>query len=230
MASNNDILVIIPCTCEAGTLPLYKKQLSEAQIDFQIETLGPPPPLGWGLATGVQYFRDWATRFANYERLVVTDAFDVTFFGTREDVISNIPMDYVLQAAEKNCYPDYAEAQRIGELYPDRGEHRFVNGGMTAGTPKAIYEWADAIEKHPDFLPHALNQWFFNRRLADGSDLCHIDHTTKLFYCLFGGYSELDFIKGKPINTTYGTRPSFIHANGCAGTEGMWAAYNRSIA
>lgn len=223
----NDLLVITACTGETGTLSLYRRQLADANIDFYVEPLEPFFATDFGAT--LTRFRNWSTKFAEYERLVFSDGFDVLFYGTREDVISKIPMDHVLMAAEKNCYPDSSIAQSIIDRYPDRGPHCFANGGLLAGTPKAIYEWSDNLEKHPLYLPCLINQGFYNTLLAEGSDLCRLDYTTSLLYCLYPVYAELEFEKGLPVNTLYGTHPHFLHANGRCPVDEMLQKYERSL-
>src|SRR5208283_6164984 len=97
---------------------------------------------------------------------------------------------------------------------PDSGPWRYANGGLVCGTPQSFIDWADKAEIHPAFNPAIFDQQFLNERLADGSDLCSIDHRTELFFCLYLGYPELDFEKGIPVNTLHGTHPNFLHRNG----------------
>jgi hypothetical protein len=177
--------------------------------------------LGWK----VQKFREFATSYSRFEKIVLSDAWDITFYGTKEDALSKIPDDHVLQAAEKNCYPDLSMAGSI----PDRGPWRFVNGGLTAGRPGIILRWLELLESHPLYNPGCLDQWFFNALLAEGSPLCNIDAETMLFFCLFGGYAELEFEKGLPVNTVYGTHPNFCHRNGGWSGDEMFGKYERSL-
>ena len=223
----NDLIVLTGASCVHGTMELYLRQLADAKIDVHVEDLS-KTDLGIGahMDYKIRYIRDLVGRFQHYERIVMTDAFDVTFYGSREDVIRKIPTDHILWGAEKNCYPDPSIAVRI----PDRGPWRFTNGGLVCGTPENFVKWCDAVESHPTLLSGYLDQQFMNILLSEESDLCHIDHRTELFFCLYCGYPELDFEKGLPVNTLYGTHPNWIHANGGSGTDGMWAAYNRSLA
>lgn len=223
----NDLLVISGATCEYGTLPLYRKQLADAGIEHYVEQLNPDDVGGSGgnLAYKVKMLRKWANQFSHYERLVFTDAFDVTFYGTKEELIKKVPIDYVLWAAEKNCYPELAIADRIAGDTP----WRYANGGCLCGSPQSVLDWCSAAESHPIYAPAALDQWFYNQLLMQGDPLIHIDSHTELFFCLFLGYSELEFEKGKPINTLCGTSPLFLHANGKWSQAEMWDKYEASL-
>ena len=223
----NDLIVLMGASEVHGTMTTYLRQLSEAEIEWRsVDVSDRPNQNGGGnLGYRVKIFRSLATQFAHYEKLIFSDAFDVTFYGSKEDVFKKIPKDYVLHAAEKNCYPDPSMAERITGRTP----WRFANGGLAAGTPQAFLEWCEAVETHPHYNPEMLDQQFLNERVAEGSPLCRIDSETKLFYCLFGGYDELDFASGMPINTACCTFPNFCHANGKWTADEMFARYERSL-
>ena len=224
----SDLLVVMGASCTAGSMPVYLKQLEDAKIDYYVKPLNPSDVGGSGgdLAYKVRTIREFANQFNYYERIVMTDAFDVTLFcDDRDRLIQRIPTDHVLWAAEKNCYPDPSIADKI----PDRGLHRFANGGMLCGSPASLLDWCARAEVHPMYVCNGLDQYFYNLLLSANDPLMVIDHQTELFFCLFRGYPELEFEKGYPVNTTYGTRPSFIHANGHAGTEGMWESHKKSL-
>lgn len=208
----NDLLVIIPATSERGFIRQYLKQLESAGIDYHVERVSeiPNAAAGGTHAYALDLYRRCAQTFGNYEKLVFSDAFDVLFYGTKQEVIDKIPVDYVLCAAERNCYPDPSLVSRITGNTP----WRFVNGGLTAGTPRSILDWVEKIEKHPFYYPVGLNQGFLNAVLAERNPLVHIDSTTELFYCLFGETNELEFVNGLPHNKICNTSPNFIHANG----------------
>lgn len=225
-----ELIVITPCTVIAGNLPRLTEQLAAAGVEHHIETLPPPPPLGWNLGTKVEFYKSLAVRFADYSYIVITDAFDVNFFGSSvEEIISRIPETHVLCAAEKNCYPDPSVGPSIIALHPDRVPHSFFNGGLTAATPANLMEWMLTAERHPKFIPAAIDQWFFNEWLAEGGDRTfEIDHSTSMFYCLYLGYDELDFVDGEPVNRTFDTWPLWIHSNGGWSSEEMWRKYEAS--
>lgn len=227
------LLVINPCTrtTNAGTLDLLTTQLDSASIQHHVEVISEGPPLGWGLGTKISLYRDLVNKFgADYENFVITDAFDVTFYGkSAEEVVSRIPTDRVLCAAEKNCYPDPSLAPRIKEYFPERFPHTYYNGGLTAGTPANILSWLERWECSHKYDPNAVDQWSANELLADGSILINIDYKTTLFYCLFSGYEELKFVAGRPVNTMHKTNPLFCHANGGWNPDEMFSKYEESL-
>lgn len=222
----SDLLVIMGATQEHGTMRLYMSQLAAAGIEYRVEDGSDKPNAnsGGNLGYRVNKFRELANRYSDCERLVISDAFDVTFYGTKEDVISKIPMDKLLHAGEKNCYPPEACSLPI----PDRGPHRYANGGLVAGTPENFLHWCCYTERHPLYNPECLDQYFLNLEVSEEVG-CIPDYRTELFFCLYGGYQELEFEKGIPVNTMYGTHPQFLHANGKWTTEDMFEKYRRSL-
>ena len=129
------------------------------------------------------------------------------------------PGDFVLQAAEKNCHPPECRGLNI----PNAGPWQFANGGLALGTSEAFLRWCDACEAHPKYAPGMIDQHFMNMCLADGYDCgWKIDSETRTFFCLYGGYDELRFDHGRPVNSFSGTRPLLIHANGGWPTEKLF--------
>lgn len=204
-----DLLVVMPnSTGELrGTMPLYLLQLEAAVIDYHIEPL---ESVDSTIASKLRYVRKMARQFWEYDSIVFTDAFDMQFFGHAEDVAWKAPLSGVVLAAERNCHPPECKSLNI----PDVGPWRYANGGGMAGDPQSLLEWCDGIDKHPLYRAEKIDQQLLNELIAEGSDLARIDSRTRLFFCLYGGYDELDFARGMPINMKYATRPHFIHANG----------------
>ena len=223
----NDLIVISAASCEKGFLSLYREQLAKAGIDFHLEDISGTviPPLGGNSAIKTASMIDLSQRFSRYKKIVFTDAFDFLFFGDRDELISKIPDDHVLWGAEKNCYPDAS----IAELIPDRGPHRFGNGGFLCGTPDAMIGWAEKLRSCDFYDGNVLDQQYLNIFLARDDEFVRIDWKTEIVFCLFGGYDELEFENGKPVNRMYNTRPSFIHANGGWDWKPMWERYTASL-
>jgi hypothetical protein len=172
--------------------------------------------MGGNLGFKVEHYRRMAKQFAKWDVLIFSDAFDVQFFGTKEEVLRKVPREGILCAAERNCYP---EPQAVIGTTP----WRFFNGGLAAGTPKAFLAWLDAIERHPTYDQKMLDQMWFNRRRAEESELVYLDTQTDLFYCLFLEQDDLQFQNGLPINTLCRTHPNFIHENGHWPSTHIWA-------
>ena len=223
----NDLIVISAASCEKGYLSLYREQLAKAGIDFHLEDISGTeiPALGGNSAIKTASMISLSQRFSHYKKIVFTDAFDFCFFGERDDVIAKIPDDYVLWGAEKNCYPDQTIAPRI----PDRGLHRYGNGGFLCGPPEAMIAWAEKLRERPGYHGNVLDQQYLNLYLSEEDDFVKIDHTTSICFCLFGGYEELQFEKGLPVNSTYGTHPNFVHFNGGWNPTEMFMKYERSL-
>ena len=218
---SKDLIVVLPAPYIRHSLNLYRWQLEQAGIDYVFVQPAEVGNLGGRLAVT----RRAAEHFSDYHFIICSDAFDVTFYGTKAEVMAKIPDHGVLQAGEKNCWPDVSLAERIKGSTP----WRFQNGGLSAGTPQSFLTWCDAVEGHADFNPEMCDQDFFNRRLAESSPLCRLDSRTDVFFCLYKGYEELQFDHGHPVNTLCGTRPNFIHANGTWEYGTMLARYLESI-
>jgi|SRR5208282_155138 len=205
----NDLIVIMwPVSGEKGLMPHYLKQLSAAEIDVHVE---PSEEFVNTLEAQIRAQRFLVNQFSEYQKVIFSDAFDVLFFGSKDEVLSKIPEETVVSAAERCCWPD---ASRVSE-YPGRTPWRFANGGLLAGTPKSILRWFDDLENHPLYPPTAgdFNQRLFNLLRLETPAMMPLDETTELFYCLPGEKNELGCEDGRPINRVCGTRPNFLHAN-----------------
>lgn len=223
-----DLIVIMGATEVHGTLPLYREQIFSAGIELKIIDCSDKPNINGGgnLGYRVALFRKYATEYSERKFIIFSDAFDVTFYGaSAKEIMLRMPREGLLHAAEKNCYPDKAIAERIAG-----GPWRFANGGLVAGSPKAYIEWCDFAESHPLYVPTMLDQQFLNILVAERSPFAKLDTLTRMFFCLYGGYDELQFENGKPVNALYGTRPLFVHANGKWTADEMFDRQKRSLA
>jgi hypothetical protein len=194
-------------------MQLNLTQQEAAGIECVVHPLTDIPTAGgipWKREYYIKRHSEIACRYADYERLVITNAWDVTFYGTPEDVIRKVPMDRVLVGAGRESWPDCS----IRDITPGITPWKFSNGGLTAGAPTNILAFADALEDHPKYEAGMWDQGMLNITLADRTAPFQLDCRTELFFCLFDGYPELDFERGLPVNTLCGTRPNFIHANG----------------
>ena len=205
-----DLIVTMAASSTQGTMPLYLEQLSAAGIPTWIETNnGFDMSAGGRLWMKIKGIRALAQQFeATHRFMIVSDAWDVTFWGDLNGVLERAPREFVLWAAEKNCYPDPQMAMTINQPRP----WAFANGGLSIGTPKAYLEWCEKAERHIYYHPQMLDQQFLNLQLSRNE--ISIDFATDLFFCLWGGYEELAFYNGKPYNTHCWTNPLFLHANG----------------
>lgn len=217
-----DIVVSTFVSKVDGMLAENVRRLSSQGITVNLESIHRPIA---DLGEKIDFIRLSANKFSDYEFLIVSDGWDVMFHGTKQDLMERIPRDRVLWAAEKNCWP-YVELEN---LVPDRGPWRFVNGGLMAGTPENFLSMCNLIEAHPRFERELVDQGFMSFLLAEGAEFFAIDSMTNLFFCLFKGYEELEFVKGRPHNTLHGTWPLFIHANGHWPADEMFQKYEASL-
>jgi len=210
---------------ESRTLALYLSQLDAAGIDHNCEHLTSFPGNGGSLQYKINGLRKRVVENLHYQKIVFTDGHDMTFWSSKEYVLSKIPDAGVLLGAERNCYPEPHLAPMI------RGRNHlpwaFVNAGWLAGTPESFLAWFDAIERHPQYDGVALDQGWFNRRLAENDPLINIDSATDLVYCFFGETPEIPDLQfdddGNPINTLTMTHPAWLHANGKWCSDHIWA-------
>jgi hypothetical protein len=227
----NDLLVIMYYSQPQWMMHSYLRQLADAGIDIHDEHT----PEFNGVCTmewTAKFRRKMATRFLDYDKIIFTCAFDMMFFGSKEDVLRKIPDEGVLIGAERNCYPDSSLANR----FPISNHHcwptpwHWVNGGAMAGRPENILKWLDGVEASPQYNPDALDQGVMNELWAAGSSLIPLDDRTELFYCLYKDQGDLDFDKGLPVNTLCNTRPNFLHFSGRWDTAETLKRLERSLA
>lgn len=214
----NEVIVVAGCTHRAGFLDEYEGQLSRAGVPFHLEHLDPLPSGANSISMQrrIKYFRAMASRFIEYKTIFITDAWDVLFFGSKQELIDKAPETFVV-SGERNCYPEAHMSDKIHGNTP----WKYVNNGMIAASPKYLLEWADHAEKTNDL--EILDQAWFNRRRSEGSDLAPLDTTTSLFYvvsaCLEDG--SLRAKNGRPWNAKCDTYPNFLHFSGGCPSEGV---------
>lgn len=185
----------------------------------------------------MRWLQEILDKIGHYKKIVMTDGWDVLFYGTKEETLRNIPDDYVLQAAESPYWP-HDDGGWAGTT-----PWRSINGGMLAGTPDSIYEWMRRIQTHCHYDPRAVNQFWFNKRLKERADFIHLDDRTNLFYCMHkdGGqhttpngtpwenayppYPALTFRNRKPFNELCNSFPQFIHFQARCHTDPLPAAW-----
>ena len=207
-----DLLVVLSCSGSSGLSETYRQQLTDAGIEFSFNIIGEIPNANSGgcLEYKLEMLRQYCRRFYDYERLIFSDVWDVLFYGRKEDVIRKIPLDRMIQGAERACYPEY----HLGGLIRGVTPWRYANGGFQAGSPQAILEWCDRAQESSYYAPEEIDQRFLNRLLAYTPEMVALDSKTQLVYCLAGEAGELEFVRGMPRNTLCDTWPNFLHFNG----------------
>lgn len=212
----NDVIVVTGATHRDGMLDEYEQQLANAGIDFHIEPFGPLPngANSVTIRARVNLLREAAQRFHDYSRMVVTDAWDVLFYGTKDALLARIP-DTLVISAERNCYPE----PHLAPLFTSTSPWRFVNAGLYAGTPQYIFDWCQRVEEKGEHT--ILDQAWLNRRKSEGSDLVPLDENTDLFYTVSSTQEDgsLMMHDGRPWNAHTGSHPLFFHFSGKCPTE-----------
>lgn len=208
----NDLIVCAGLTHRSGMLDEYERQLAAASVPFHLETLEPLPggANSINMARRIQFVRTLALRFINnYAKIVITDAWDVLFYGSCEELVAKVP-DTLIVSAERNCYPEAEYGSRIQGATP----WRYVNNGMMAGSPAYLLTWCNQAAQSPDL--DILDQAWFNRRRAEGSDLTPIDTRTELFYVVSATLEtgDLRMKDNRPWNSSCDTYPCFFHFSG----------------
>jgi hypothetical protein len=207
----SDLIVVAGATHREGFINEYEQQLAFAGIEFYLAPLE-KLPLGANSITmrrRVSYIREICQKFSDRKFIVMTDAWDVLFYGTKGELISKIPATMIV-SGERNCYPEPELSSRFNSTSP----WRFANNGMIAGSPAYILDWLEWAEQMPDI--DLLDQAWFNRRLVDDPNCIAIDETTALFYVMSATQEDgaLRMKDGRPWNSRYDTSPCFFHFSG----------------
>lgn len=213
-----DLIVCSYATHRAGMLDEYESQLEAAGIDFHLE----PVTLADGINSVTarwkfEYMRRMCEQFSDYSRIVLTDAWDVLFFGAKENLMKNLPECFTV-STERNCWPEeQIAAGIIGDSL-----WRFCNAGMIAGSPEKILSWLRFMTEPRVNLLGLGEQAWFNRLVAYDHFSIARDLHTEVFYTVSAdkerGELQVDY-KGWPWNSRYNTSPQFFHFSGKCPTE-----------
>lgn len=208
-----DVIVVSYATHRAGLLDEYEAQLAAAGIDFHLETVELVEGINSVTARWkFEFMRRMCERFIDYQRIVFTDAWDVLFFGRKEDL--SIP-PHLLISGERNCWPEDGIAEAIQSPSP----WRYCNAGLVCGSPLMIRDWLLWNSSVGD--PGGLEQQWFNRRIVDRASPVFVDAMTRHFYTVSADKEDcsLRSISGRPWNSRYNTSPQFFHFSGQCPTE-----------
>ncbi len=207
-----DVIVVAGATHREGFLDEYEFKLEEAEIDFHLWPLEnlPSGANSINMRRRIDYMRGVAEKFADYQRIIMTDAWDVLFFGTREEVMEKVPTTGIFVSTERNCYPEPKLTSRFTSASP----WRFMNNGMLCGAPSEIIDWCSVAECEGDL--NILDQAWFNRARANRTMWFGADESTMLFYVVSSTQEDgaLQVRHGRPWNTRYNTFPNFLHFSG----------------
>ncbi len=212
----NDVIVVAGATHREGFIDEYEAQLAAAGIEFHLEPLGPLPggANSINMRIRIDYFRRMAQKFIDCKGIYITDAWDVLFVGTKQELLDKAPATFLV-SAERNCYPE----GHLGDKIQGPTPWKYANNGMIAAYPPYLLEWCDLAEQTPDM--DILDQGWFNRRLAEGSPLVPLDETTNLFYVVSATLEDgsLQAKDGRPWNSRCDSFPNFMHFSGKCPTD-----------
>lgn len=213
----NDLIVVAGCTHREGFVNEYEQQLALAGIDFHLEPLA---SLSGGansitMRWRIDFLRKMAHKFSDYKKIIATDAWDVLFYGEKEEVMNKIP-DTLMLSAERNCYPEPGYAPHFTSSSP----WKYANS-MIASSPAYLIDWLEWAQQMPDI--DILDQAWFNRRAAENQTTISLDETTDLFYVVSSTQEDgsLQIKHGLPWNRRYNTYPNFFHFSGHCPVDGF---------
>lgn len=224
--TDHSLIVCAACTRRDGLLNRYESQLEAAGIPFHLEPLA---QAGVGsLGVKIALLRKLATKFKDYGRIVLTDAWDVLFYGSNSQVLEALSDDHMVTlGAERNCFPDAYLAEHFWGTTP----WKFFNGGFTAGSPTAILDWCKAIEGDECYLPMAIDQQWINWTLLSTQrggftrwiQYASLDRNTQLCYTMMREQGTLELKGNRLYNPICDSHPQWIHFNGNSGAN-LWPA------
>ena len=208
MEETASLIVVAGYTHRDGFLDKYEAQLAAANIPFALEPVQPMPdgPNSMTMKRKLAFIREMATRYRQFQRIVISDAFDVQFAG---EVPDSMP-EQVTFSAEANCYPE----PHLAPFFCHPGPWKYVNAGLMVGSPDCMLRWCDLAEQVGEL--EILDQSWLNRRHAElwkGS--VFIDWHTDWFYTVTTRENEsIVMHNGRLFNQVHGSAPCFFHFSG----------------
>lgn len=211
----NDVIVVAGATHRAGFLDEYEKQLSDAGIRFHLEPLSSLPAGANSITMRrrIEYIRSVASNFSDFARIIMTDAWDVLFIGTEDELLNKVG-SCVCVSAERNCYPEPQYADAIKKVSEEFDRWIYCNNGMLSGHPDHLLEFCTKAEGLGDL--DILDQAWFNRRRAEDSPLFEVDVLTDVFYVVSATQEDgmMQMKSGRPWNSLCDSFPNFFHFSG----------------
>jgi hypothetical protein len=208
-----DVIVIAGFTHRAGLLDTYEQQLINAGIEHCFETVSQATS-SFRMNMRISYWRNLAQRFSDYRTIIVTDAWDVLFFGSKQELLDKIEPN-VFISAERNCFPgpEFGE-EELKDRISGSTPWKYANPGMLVANPMSLLDWLDKAEKTSNL--GSWDQAWCNHRLADGSGFVVIDETTNLLYVVSSHLEDgvLQIKNGRLWNSKCDTYPNFFHFAG----------------
>jgi hypothetical protein len=173
-------------------------QLGKAGVPFEV---GEMQGESFWAARG-KWHREFLSR--NTGKVCILDAWDTTFWGTKEELERKINAPIIF-SAERNCWPPPSRP----EDYPKcKTPWRFVNGGGFGGDAKELLRLLSFDQTSP-----AGDQYNYVKSYLSGIGV--LDSRCRIWHNLYAGeHGELVAYNGRWKNTITGEIPCFIHGNG----------------
>lgn len=176
-----------------------------------------------GYVTKLQILKDYLVTL-NSELVCVTDARDVLYMATEEQILSAYDKHFekgsVVFNGDTNCFPNSANE----ELHPKEGEkYRFLNSGCIIGDRalliKILLDALEVYNKNPQMTDdqELLQEIFLSSKYGD---LFTIDYNCVIFQSIWdekGGRSnnfDLAYSKDGIYNRLTNTKPLIFHYPG----------------
>jgi hypothetical protein len=220
--SDNDIIVIAHATRRQGLVNQLESRLADARIPFSLEAITDPIPnvAAGNLEYNIRGWRKTIAKYHHFKKIVMVDAWDMLFVGSKAGLIEVIPEDGVLVGTERGSWPDPYLEPLIDHTTRTGVPWHCCNWGSFAGTPDSFTNWFIEIEQHPWYMPKLIAQQWANILLAHhgmSGPLRLLDYQTRLCYSTQQDKGELQFADTdhgyRPYNTITCEFPQFIHFN-----------------
>lgn len=211
-------LAVSLCSERRGYVSVLERQLKREGIEFQVEI---DQDFSWRRRAL------WAMKKAsdNQDRLLLfLDPWDVVFCGTKSELMHELYQSHITVSGDRNCWPD---PQFKTEYFFKDGDvlspWRYVNVGVIIGPGSKISEAMEwGWQRFPIVGDHRTivsecgsDQRFWTKLYLFGGFNIKIDTECRMCQTAIGyKRGELDYVDGRLVNTVFGTRPLFMHANG----------------
>ena len=214
----SDLIVFTAASKRSRLFDLLERQLAEAALPLHVKVY--PRGSSWAsISTTEMMLANIEEALSlGHEKIVMIDAFDMLFFGNKDEIVAKIP-DRVLFCADRNLVPPTMDESKFPST---ETPWRFVNGGGMAGTRGAFERFVDSIRSQGYDDATETNNTVFNRILSSGGDRAFdIDGRAEIFHNMYLGEGELSVRDGRPFNGLTGTFPNFFHFTGGADSSGF---------
>lgn len=201
---------------------------SSIRHDFGLVILGWGVP--WrGLSQKLEAAHAYAASLPSDDVLLFTDAFDVIFSGSPQDVLDTFLAENakIIFSAECGCWPHIMEDPNIclHKYPPSPTPYRFLNSGTWIGFAKEATEMlAEVMIEAGQNFANANDQKLVADMYIAGRHGIKLDFYNKLFQSMHmtldrplprcHPFEDVQMQDGRWVNTRTNSRPAVIHFNG----------------